>query len=213
MIRLTTAVYLIVKSKNMSIKIEATDDSDDPRFLTLVKMIINRIDDQRQTDEIWIVRIKGWFDHKWLTFSGKGLVPFDPYCLCDPPVALGEFFQNKTTFPPFTPNRVLKHQRWIHEGSSKLKGLVHPRQFESSARNLHRRVEHFSQSGLFIWYSSNSIETGQGAIMVYCIERGAIETWYASFRLDTHWTLQQTKGIDRKKVMEYLEVLAEQCVG
>ena len=64
----------------------------------------------RAPEELWIIQIDNWFDHKWLRFSGMGGVasPFRVGGLVTPYDSVKvEFYQDKVTFPPFTPNRVL----------------------------------------------------------------------------------------------------------
>ena len=85
--------------------------TDDPAFVSMMERTIARLDQDNDLAEVFIiVEIKNWFDHKWLKFSGIGRVPFHSSRDAHPQVALGEFFQDKITFPPFTPNRVLREQ-------------------------------------------------------------------------------------------------------
>ncbi len=100
------------------------DETDDPNFQLLVESVIKGLDDTFNPDEFWVIRIRGWFDHKWLNFSGNGRVRFDSPLKDHPQVGLQEHFQDKLTFPPFTPRRVLKQSRWTYEDSVKAKGYV-----------------------------------------------------------------------------------------
>src|SRR5438552_1789981 len=85
--------------------------TDDPEFIAIIQSIAVRLFKRGDYEEVFIIEIKNWFDHKWLKFSGIGRVPFRHVLDSQPQVALDEFFQEKITFPPFTPNRIL-HQQW-----------------------------------------------------------------------------------------------------
>jgi hypothetical protein len=89
-----------------------TDDSD---FLGLLGSLVGGLVARLNPEEVWIVHIDNWFDHKWLEFSGTGTVPsklprmfktlgIPPDMLASDKVA---FYKKKVTFPPFTPNRIL----------------------------------------------------------------------------------------------------------
>ena len=81
---------------------------DDPAFTQIVSTLAAALVRDVRPRELRTIRIAGWFDHRWLDFSGKGCVYFDAdYPSSHPCVALDEFRQDRTTFPPFTPRRVL----------------------------------------------------------------------------------------------------------
>src|SRR6186713_3059208 len=119
-------------------------DRDDRRFLGIVKRLLDQVPDEIR--DLWIVRVDNWFDHKWLRFSGKGRVPFDDPRPSHPGVALDEFSQDKLTFPPFSPRRIVRQDLWTFGPSERSGALVHPRVRQHSAANLHRRVADFSDS-------------------------------------------------------------------
>ena len=186
-----------------------SDSTDDPEFIALVERIAVRLFTQGDSEEIFIIEIKNWFDHKWLKFSGIGRVPFN-YPLKDhPQVALDEFFQDKITFPPFTPNRILR-QQWHPAASFKTgRASVHDTvNRQHSSWNLQKRVTQYATSALFLWFSSGTKANDRGSLMVYQVQSGAVSAWYASFRKADGWVLHQTKEISREEMNSLMETVA-----
>jgi hypothetical protein len=174
-------------------------DGDDRRFLAIVMNAIEAVPDEIR--DLAIVRIDNWFDSKWLRFSGIGRVPFDEGGSSHVGVALDEFSQERLTFPPFTPRRILRQEVWTRSREKSPGLLVHPRILRHSAHNLHRRVMDFSDSMIAIWFSSRTAENEQGCVMQYGSHNGKLEAWYASLRLkDLAWGVHLSKGIDRGRV-------------
>jgi hypothetical protein len=83
-----------------------TNPNDDPQFVELVKCIISGLVSDDFPEQIFVMKIDNWFDHKWMKFSGIGSVGFF-WGMNAPDTALDEFRQDKVTFPPFNPNRVI----------------------------------------------------------------------------------------------------------
>ena len=90
------------------------EPDDDPAFLNCVDRIIAGLIDRHSPEELYLIRIANWFDHKWLRFSGIGRVAY--HGMTSIPTALGEFSQEQLTFPPFTPNRIVT-QHYFCRGS------------------------------------------------------------------------------------------------
>lgn len=174
--------------------------TDDPEFVALVERIAVRLFKKGAYDEVFIIEIKNWFDHKWLKFSGIGRVSFDSVRDDHPQVALDEFFQDKITFPPFTPNRVIREQ-WHPVDQSRTKFPVHNKeQRQHSSWNLQRRVADYANSALFVWFSSGTKANDRGSLMLYQVHAGSVSAWYASFRKSAGWVLHLTKGMTREAV-------------
>lgn len=53
------------------------DGTDALGFKEIVNSIITNLIDSLNPDEISIIRIKNWFDHKWLNYSGKKIIKYD----------------------------------------------------------------------------------------------------------------------------------------
>ena len=45
--------------------------NDDPQFVETVSHIISGLVNDSFPNEIFVIKIGNWFDHKWLKFSGK----------------------------------------------------------------------------------------------------------------------------------------------
>jgi hypothetical protein len=182
------------------------DKNDDPEFICIVNRIISDVLVQNRPKEIYIIHIARWFDHKWLEFSGRGVVDF-PYGYPWFETALDEFSQDKTTFPPFTPKRVIKQQYFSQNANgdyieSQPPELPHKRKHQSSNKNLQRRVQTLSDSAVFVWYSSDTVKNLRGSLMVYIALGDQMKTWFASFRKDKEWKLSLAKQIDRAEILK-----------
>jgi hypothetical protein len=184
-------------------------DTDDPYFIQVINAACTSIVESSLPDEVWVIQIDNWFDHKWLHFSGIGVVHFPL-----PALGIGElgaldgFHQERLTFPPFSPNRVLGQWSYARAGNgyseSALKSLPHSSSRHPSETNLHRRVQDFSSSAVFIWYSTNTVANGRGSLMVYTSLSGTVGAWFAAFTRNSKWELKATKGISREDVQQIL---------
>ncbi len=188
----------------MGIKLKIKE-TDHPEFTRLLEDMINRIDDRYAPDAVYIIRVRGWFDHKWLNFSGKGLVQFDSPIPDHPQVAIDEFFKDRTTFPPFTPKRIMSQESWIFDDHKIKTKLPHKYKYERSALNLNRLVKDHSKSALFIWYPSETDQNKRGCVMVYRMDYGLVDTWYVSLIYKDSWKIDKIKGIDRLALDKFIK--------
>lgn len=177
-------------------------EDDDFQFIKIVNRVLLNLLKQQAPAEAYVIRINKWFDEKWLNFSGIGRVKFDSPFI---DVALDEFRQDQTTFPPFTPNRVLDEYHFFRVGQKDYfesipDKFVHRSKPTRSSRNLHKRVVDFSESGIFIWFNSQTVTSGRGSLMVYQVADGQVSTWFASFVKDGDWELKQVKGTNLEQV-------------
>jgi hypothetical protein len=187
------------------------DDSD---FMELVARAVSGELEAKPVHGLFVVRIGNWFDHKWLNFSGKGRVAFGNFWNYPPferDTALDEFHRTgrQSTFPPFTPNRVISQDfygkdeygayildedgPWIHSSDRAM-----------SSTNLHRRIATHNNSCLFVWFSSNTRANRRGSLMVYRANGRNITSWYASFSCDGRWRLVRTQAISRQHLSVWL---------
>jgi hypothetical protein len=186
------------------------NDTDDPKFADTMYAIADGILAQYRPKELYITTIDGWFDHKWLGFSGIGVVPFEFPAFMNRADALDEFSQDKVTLPAFSPSRIIRQSYFRRDGKTSVylkqerRAPLHKKQRDSSSKNLQRRIQHISDSGVFVWYSSNTLSQEKASIMVYSVKNDEIETWFASFRKAAHWKLHVTKGIDRELVQDLM---------
>ena len=194
----------------MSVEIRPTEN-DDPEFIRLLTCIVEGVLADAKPSELYVVAVDNWFDHKWLGFSGIGVVPFEfQEFMHRYDAALAEFRQDKVTLPPFSPNRVIR-QRYFHKQGGAYEETeppvdLHKRERQSSEKNLHRRIVDISESGSFIWYSSNTLSNARASIMTYTVKKHEVETWFAAFENESGWKLLLTKGINRDRVHRFLTV-------
>jgi hypothetical protein len=171
---------------------------DDHLFLVVADRVISAIEQPYGT--LVVVRVRNWFDHKWLRFSGNGRVPFEAHRLAHPGVALDSFWQDKLTFPPFSPRRIVREEHFPRANAGEVKA-IHRRRRRQSAKNLHRRVEHHASSLLVAWVSTGSEATGRASLMIYAHDEGDLLAWYASFhRLGERWEIHRVKGVAKDEV-------------
>ncbi len=201
----------LLLSDNVSMPIQVvTGETDDQQFITLLNSLVRGLVNEVAPQELWIIKIDNWFDHKWLRFSGKGIVDFRfPAFMNREDGALDEFHQDKVTFPPFAPNRVLAQWSFVRVDDryceAPLHLLPHPSEKQRSEANLHRRVEGFSRSASFVWYSAKTLGNGRASVMVYSVAGERVEAWFAAFNRQQDWTLQATKGANRDDVQRLLD--------
>jgi len=155
----------------MAIQVSA-GETDDPGFIEALNSIVSELIAVHSPEQFWIIQIDNWFDHKWLGFSGYGLIasdiPLDRY-----DTVKAESYQKKVTFPPFAPNRVMRQFSFVRVADryteSPLPSLPHSYERKHSEMNLRRRIQDFTRSGCFVWYSANTVADGRGSVMVYVI--------------------------------------------
>jgi hypothetical protein len=186
-------------------------ETDDPYFIALLNSLVRGLASRNLPGELWVIKIDNWFDHKWLRFSGIGVVDFQwPAFLNRWDGALAEFHQDKVTFPPFTPNRIVGQWSFLRDGGHYIEApfpkVPHQSEKQSSEANLLRRVQDFSSSACFVWYSGNTVANGRGSVMVYELSVDRVECWFASFNRRDEWKLQATKGASQESVQRLLDL-------
>lgn len=192
----------------MSIEV-AAGETDDPLFIKLLNSLLQGLLKAATPQEVWVIQINNWFDHKWLRFSGIGTVDFKfPAFMNRYDGALDEFYQDKLTFPPFTPNRILGQLSFVRVGDqyaeAPLRELPHASEKQPSEANLQRRVSAFSRSACFVWYSANTLANGKASVMVYDVAGDQAGGWFAAFDREQDWKLHATKGTRREDVQQLL---------
>src|SRR5215831_8347025 len=122
-------------------------ETDDPGFIEMLNSILRGLIADHTPEQFWVIQIDNWFDHKWLGFSGMGLnasnIPLSRY-----DTVKAESYQEKVTFPPFTPNRVLGQFSFVRVSDgyieSALPALPHGDKRKHSEENLRRRIQDFT---------------------------------------------------------------------
>lgn len=195
----------------VSIPSRLTDDND---FIDLLNTLLNGLLIWQTPEQLWVIQIDNWFDHKWLRYSGSGTVaaPFPAdwtSSFMDRFTSVKEqFWQDKLTFPPFAPDRVVGQWSFLYSGQdyieTALPQLPHRESRRRSHANLHRRAENFVKSASFVWYSGNTLKNGRASVMVYNIGPAEPVCWFAAFGRTSCWMLKRTKGVDKEQVSRLL---------
>ena len=125
--------------------------------------------------------------------------------------ALDEFRRQgtKSTFPQFTPNRVISQDFYRKDLNGpyvleKDGPWVHSSARQRSAANLHKRIATHNNSCLFVWFSSNTLANRRGSLMVYRAYGRVITSWYSSFSCEAEWRLVRTQGISHQYLSNWL---------
>jgi len=182
--------------------IETTNEDPDLEFLEIVDRIVAEAARESGVREVFLVEIENWFSHKWLWFSGKGLVP----AWLDPP-----------RVPAFTPNRLLREDHWTRSGEGDLVRdspgkPLHLLEIRKSSANFRRKIAGFSTSAIFAWYSSNASANLAGSLMIYVADENKVDGWYAGFRKAVGWQLHTTKEISRNQVINLMSERSSQGI-
>lgn len=188
---------------NQKIKIE---EGDSVEFIRFVNAIMESIYFDSDVDDVVFVKIKNWFDHKWLDYSGKTIVP-KPYVGgldTGREEALDNSWLEETTIPPFNPKRVIysKFFRSARSCNEKVTRAIHIHQ--RSTENRQRYVHEYTENGLLVWFSSDTIKNGRGSLMVYLSKNGVVQNWYAGFVNSGGWEVSKVKGINADKIRKMI---------
>jgi hypothetical protein len=137
--------------------------------------------------------IHGWFDSKWVGFSGK---------VCG---AAG-YWGRRLTLPPFNPRRVRGERCFDLEVDGSVTEKVADRPIHStqpSSSNLNRFIERFDPGAAFFWFSVDAQAGGRGCVMAYLSTGDGYQTWYAAFETATGCRLATVKGVSRETLEGY----------
>ncbi len=167
-------------------------ESDDPQFVGMVSQIFNGAMDCYKPNEIYVVHLDNWFDHKWGAFAAV----IDQQC--------GMWQPDKLTKPPFNPNRIISQSYFRLDELTKSIYInneappLHTRR--SSHWNFHDRLKDLTDAGLFLWYSSKTETNGRGSLMVYYIGSEEPIYWYVSFLKKKEWQVNKANNISKKAI-------------
>ncbi len=170
-----------------------TTPEDDPAFVRVVASILDSVVAERTPQLVAVIQIDNWFDHKWLHFSGKSIG------------ALG-VWKKELIIPPFNPNRV-KNQtvcRLVESGGYEEIEAPPLHVVQPSSENLNRKLEHATDSGVFVWWSSNTIANGKGSVMIYTQVGKESSSWFVSLDREPKWRINKTRGVPAEVVRRYI---------
>ncbi len=201
----------------MIISIEYKKD-DDKVFMTGLNRLVARSIPEFKPQDVYVFRINKWFDHKWLRYSGYGVIAFlgkqlGPNSLELPPqfdTCKEEKYQDHLTFPPFNPKQMGRMEYWSRYDDGTYGGVDKPRWpilywRKPNNSHLQHRVTSFTNSGLFVWFTSNTESNQKGSVMVYRVQDGQTEAWFASLGCNPAWKVQKVKGIQKELVEDWFD--------
>ena len=182
----------------MPLLIEIESD-DAEEFVQAVDAAVRTTLVELRPEAVHLVRVKNWFDSKWLWFSGMGTAPARGSSPEPLATERKEYRQTEVTFPPFTPGRVLSEVLWLRGETSYTRSLdfppIHDKERHPSAKNLQRRIRYERDSALYLWYSSKSRSNGQGSVMAYSVAEDRIVGWYLGLvQRSGHWAVGKVSG-------------------
>jgi len=172
-----------------------SNNQDDPQFIGLVSNILNACVTRYRPADVYVVEIDHCFDRKWQRFSGKRL-------------GLIGSWNQRLVIPPFDPRRVAS-QRFYHSEipSSGSYHLVEARPLhieQCGGDSGSRRLAQVSESGVFLWYSGETMNTNQASVLLYQIDASGTLDWFASFIRNDTWKLNRVRDISRRVLEDML---------
>jgi len=176
------------------------DESDDNDFMSIVNRLITWSATTNDFQTATITKVKNWFDHKWLNYSGKEVVRFESGGLVNNDLALKARWKEQITFPPFNPNRVLSSKTYPLKRAVNNRDLKPIHTWQVSYVNLQNRVALISENTLYAWFSSNSKINNKGSLMIYELENNAVHTWYCQIEKHENWRIGKTKNVSREEL-------------
>jgi hypothetical protein len=177
-------------------------EGDDKTYLAAVCSLVASLANSQKPTDIYITRVNKWFDRKWLRYSGKGRVGYYGG------IAM---WRENLTFPPFNPKQIGTQLYWRKRsdgsyGGGPMPRWIHKRQLRHSAGNLNNRVADFTDSGLFVWFTSHTQNNGHGSILVYSVAGKDVSSWYASLKQESGWRIDKVDGIGRASVERHFPI-------
>lgn len=176
----------------MYISPQSTDDSN---FIKNINLILQDRIDLWKPKELYLTRINNWFDQKWYLFAGTAMHE------------IAFWKEEPIIVPPFHPNRVESSEFYQYqEGSYLQQELSTPLHIiQPSINNLKRKINSFSNDGLFIWYTSQSEKNGNGALLCYCIREDTCRSFYVSFNKNKLWQPSIVKGLPFSEIQRIID--------
>jgi hypothetical protein len=182
------------------------EEGDAEEFIEIVNKIMGILIFQYSIKEVVFVKIENWFDHKWLKYSGKTVIPFYSFGLKNfPDVSLESVWRDKISILPFNPNRVIYSKFFYKQptGNKNIQKKIH--KYRISNDNIHNRIEKYTSDGLTLWFSSNTILNQRGSLMVYRVQDDQVNSWYATIENKNGWDITMAKGIGINELKAYIK--------
>lgn len=199
---MASASAVISMSKNHSMELIELicAETDDPSFVALTGHFLSYYANLHQASFVKVIHIDNWFGRRWLGFAGKfkGIAGIRNRSL-----------DTRLPAPPFRPSRVLSaydFERNEDGGYSRSSGefsTIHAEKNGGIIWNLYR-------SGLYCWYSGNTLGNTTGALMVYDVAGSGNNAWYIMFdQLSDGWNLSQCVNVSPDECSRVIESYRE----
>lgn len=185
-------------------------EGDSEIFLAGLNGLVAHFASEVAPKEVYVKRINKWFDRKWLKYVGNGLIPFPQMEVqfletdCESSKvsvqALDGQIQEGLALPPFNPREIGYPYYWPQgEDGTYDEGIDKPRLlqiplFQYSSLHLQSRVASFTDTGLYVWFSSNTGKEGRGSIMTCLVKDGDTQVGYASLERQSGWKIEKVEG-------------------
>jgi hypothetical protein len=175
---------------------------DEAGFLDRVQWLVSGCVKEYKPAEVYVIRIRDWFDYKWCYFSGK----------MSGAVSLSKFVN--LTLPPFVPNRVVSQDHYDHvaDGVYEVSDAppLHIRQ--PSEANFKRLIRRTTNNGTMIWISTGSAASGRGSVMVYNVSPDMKQGWHVTFLKKADWQIEKVTFTSKAIVESLLKMGSNQTL-
>lgn len=168
--------------------------NDNLDYIRNVEFIFKDLIAKWTPSDLYITRVDNWFDDKWVKFSGTIMHEISIHNLDD------------VTVPPFHPNRIektdfyrRKNRNYEKQEAEKTLHIL-----QQSTSNLKRKISNFSNNGLFLWYSGNTITNHKGSIMGYLVTNEECFTFYVTLARQKNWNAEKAIGLTTKEIQRIL---------
>jgi len=182
-------------------------EKDDQKFISQLLDLIEEYHRQAESRDIFLIKVDNWFDHKGLGYAGKSKIGINNGLeQIDSIIRPTWKFENDVTIPSFNPNRIFEEHHFLYKNNKILlkenvSNFVHPKEHKKGLKVLNNKIIDFSSSGLFVWFSSNTIINRKGSMMLYRISDEKVTGWYASFIFKEKWKVNKVKNMDRDTII------------
>ncbi len=138
---------------------------------------------------VQLVHVNHWFGPRWLHFAGTDRRGRDLRA------------RERLILPPFASGRILSERTYNSDGGELRRGRPRLTLHRPGVREL----DQIADTGLYVWFSGDTLAQDRGALMVYEIRGAGQRGWYAEFRRQGGvWTISATVGISKDE-LEALE--------
>jgi hypothetical protein len=143
-------------------------------------------------ERMLVSRVDGWFDDKWLGFSGKTLG------------AVGVHDQEPRV-PPFVAHRLVASVMWSRQAQGWTRDDAIPDSIYHdgwAAENLpeRRRFDMVVPNTTGVWISSGAARDRRAAVLVYASNDGEISPFYVGFEIDDEVRPRRLKGVSAESL-------------